>query len=74
MDATERTSFLREACGNDVDLQRDLEELFAEEPQAASFLEKAAIREIAQEFAATAPNGPSSTFSSSWVGRSETIR
>ncbi len=64
MDETQRTAFLRGSCGGDEDLQRDLEELLAEEPQAASFLECAAIKEIAHEFAATMePPRPS------WIGR-----
>src|SRR6185295_10673664 len=58
MDETKRTAFLRGACGGDEDLMRDLEGLFAEEPKAASFLEKAAMLEIAHDFAA-----------SSWIGR-----
>jgi Tol biopolymer transport system component len=60
LDAVQRTAFLREACGGDEDLQRDIEELLEEEPQG-SFLEKPALREIAQEFAATA--------APSWIGR-----
>ena len=48
MEETRRSAFLHEACGGDEDLQHDLEELFAEESQAASFLEKAALREIAR--------------------------
>ena len=43
MEATQRAAFLREACGVDRDLQRDLEELLAEGPQASGFLEKAAL-------------------------------
>ena len=61
LNARQRTAFLREACGGDEDLQRELEGLLAEGTQAASFLEKPALREIANEFARTA--------ASSWIGR-----
>jgi eukaryotic-like serine/threonine-protein kinase len=60
MDARQRVEFLREACGSDDDLQRDLERLLSESPQLESFLEKPALKEIAHEFAATTR--------SSWVG------
>ena len=58
---SQRTVFLREACAGNADLRQDIEQLLAEEPDAASFLEKPALREIAHEFAAS--------LSSSWVGR-----
>ena len=61
LEESQRTAFLREACAGNDDLRKDIEQLLAEEPNAASFLEKPALREIAHEFAATgAP---------SWVGR-----
>ena len=64
IDEAHRSAFLREACGSDCDLRRNLEELLAEGPKAESFLEKAALREIAHEFAETAVQvGPS------WIGR-----
>jgi serine/threonine protein kinase/Tol biopolymer transport system component len=64
VDETHRSAFLREACGSDSDLRRNLEELLAEGPKAESFLEKAALREIAHEFAETAGSA-----SSCWTGR-----
>ena len=60
MDGAQRTAFLREACVGDLDLQRDIEELFAEESQAGSFLEEPALKEFAGEFAAHA---------APWAGR-----
>lgn len=51
VEESQRSDFLREACADDDDLRQDLEELFAEEPQVASFLETPALREIAPEFA-----------------------
>src|SRR5262245_19455256 len=57
----QRSDFLREACADDNDLRQDLEELFAEDPQVASFLETPALREIAPEFAAAS--------TTAWVGR-----
>ena len=53
IDEAHRAAFLHEACGSDRDLRRNLEELLAEGPKAESFLEKAALQEIAREFAAT---------------------
>ncbi|HET9942509.1 MAG TPA: protein kinase [Terriglobia bacterium] len=64
IDETQRAAFLHEACGSDHDLRRNLEELLAEGPKAESFLEKAALREIAHEFAEAAGSP-----SSSWTGR-----
>lgn len=61
MEESQRPDFLREACAGDDDLRQDLEELFAEDPQLASFLETPALREIAPEFAATS--------TTAWVGR-----
>ena len=58
-----RSDFLREACAGDDDLRQDLEELFAEDPETASFLETPALREIAPEFAAA-----STTASPPWIG------
>ena len=64
IEEAQRAAFLREACGSDRDLQRNMEELLAEGPKAESFLEKAALREIAHEFAeAEASTWPS------WTGR-----
>ena len=54
IEESRRTSFLREACAGDDDLRRELEQLLAEGPQASSFLEEPALREIAHEFVATA--------------------
>ena len=67
VDETRRAAFLREACGSDSDLRRNLEELLAEGPKAESFLEKAALREIAHEFAGTA--GSASSSHQDWIGR-----
>ena len=64
IDEAHRSAFLREACGSDHDLRRNLEELLAEGPKAENFLEKAALQEIAHEFAETA----GSTWPS-WTGR-----
>ena len=46
MDGAQRTAFLKEACVGDLDLQRDIEELFAEEAQAGSFLEEPGFKGI----------------------------
>jgi serine/threonine protein kinase len=64
IDEAHRAAFLREACGSDHDLRRNLEELLAEGPKAESFLERAALREIAHEFAEAVDST-----SSSWTGR-----
>jgi serine/threonine protein kinase len=64
IDETHRAAFLRESCGSDHELRRNLEELLAEGPKAKSFLEKAALQEIAREFAETA-----GAISKSWAGR-----
>ncbi len=52
LDQEHRAAFLRQVCGADRDLQRNPEGLLAKGPKAESFLEKAALREIAHEFAA----------------------
>ncbi|HET9217842.1 MAG TPA: protein kinase, partial [Terriglobia bacterium] len=67
IDEAHRAAFLREACGSDHDLRRNLEELLAEGPKAESFLEKAALREIAHEFAEAA--GSISSSHQYWTGR-----
>ena len=65
VEESQRSGFLREACAGDDDLRQDLEELFAEDPQVASFLETPALREIAPEFAAAS--------TTAWVGRPEAV-
>ena len=52
MDGAQRTAFLRELRRRPC-LQRDIEELFAEESQAGSFLEEPVLKEFAGEFAGT---------------------
>jgi len=64
MEAADQAAFLRKACGPDRDLQRELEELLAEGPQASSLFEKEALRRIALEFAE-----PAIPASQSWIGR-----
>jgi serine/threonine protein kinase len=64
IDEPQRAAFLRESCGSDHELRRNLEELLAEGPKAKSFLEKAALREIAHEFAETV-----GSLSQAWAGR-----
>jgi len=64
IEEAQRAAFLREACGSDRDLQRNMEELLAEGPKAESFLEKAALQEIAHEFSATADSAWPA-----WTGR-----
>ena len=61
LEESQRLDFLRKACAGDDALRHEIEQLLAEEPKAASFLEKPALRKIAHEFAASA--------SASWVGR-----
>ncbi|HTG72610.1 MAG TPA: protein kinase, partial [Terriglobia bacterium] len=67
IDEAHRAAFLREACGSDHDLRRNLEELLAEGPKAERFLEKAALQEIAHEFAEAADSTSSSH--QDWTGR-----
>src|ERR1019366_1687318 len=47
-----RQAFLEAACGGDTDLRRQVELLLAKEPEAGSFLETSALRDMTATLAA----------------------
>src|SRR5690349_7215424 len=47
----ERTSFLEKACGEDVELRREVESLLAYDKQAQPFLDRPALQVTAEKLA-----------------------
>src|SRR5208337_3272311 len=71
-EGSERSAFLREACGGDEDLRREVESLLAYEGKKASFLEWPAMEVAARQLArgeAETRGGPSSEDIASLVGK-----
>src|SRR5215471_10248169 len=56
-----RAAFLREACGGDSDLRRDVESLLAQEEGARSFMEEPAVKAAAKTVIETRTG--------TWIGR-----
>ena len=50
-EGSERSAFLREACGGDEDLRREVESLLAYEGKKASFMESPALEVAAKQLA-----------------------
>ena len=57
----QRAAFLKEACGGDSDLRRDVESLLAQEESARSFMEEPAVKAAAKTLIQTSTG--------TWIGR-----